>query len=347
MSIDTHFNLGAEMSRDALAALVAERDRLRDELERVQKERQREQHLAVELLMNLPAGVCYIQGPELIFELANDRYLEITGRRAILGKPIREAMPEVAAQGFEDLLRRVYTSGEAHSATDVHVHIRQGGDDGPLRELWCDFVYQPTRDANGNIQGILVLFVDVTEKAKQRALVEQLNAEHAALQDELIRTQQGMLRELATPLVPVADEVIAMPLVGVIDTERANQILETLLQGVIAQRARVALLDVTGVRTMDTQAAEALIRAARAAQLLGAKVVLTGLSPLVAQTLVSLGVDFTGIPTLRSLQVGIAHALGPRLGADESIRRQRESPRSILPSRGTGEHAALALPKSR
>ncbi|WP_231511163.1 STAS domain-containing protein [Chondromyces apiculatus] len=269
---------------------------------------QAEQRHALHLLMGIPAGVCYLRGPGMVYELANSRYLALTGSRPLLGKPLREALPEITAQGFVDILDEVYRSATVYSAADVLV-LLQEGENGPLREKWLDFVYQPMCSPAGNVEGILVLVVEVTEKMLERRKVEQLNAERTALQQELIRTQQAALRELATPLVPLADGVIAMPLVGAIDTERAAQIMETLLDGVTAQSARVALLDVTGVRTVDTQVAGALIRTARAAQLLGAEVVLTGLSPVVSRTLVSLGVDFSTITTLRSLQMGLAYAL--------------------------------------
>ncbi|WP_437934804.1 PAS domain-containing protein [Sorangium sp. So ce341] len=134
-------------------------------------------------------------------------------------------------------------------------------------------------------------------------------AERAALQEKIIVAQQAALRELSTPLIPIADRVVAMTLVGTIDTARAAQIMETLLAGISNHGAHTAILDVTGVRAVDTHVADALTRTARAAQLLGTRVVLTGVGPDVAQTLVTLGVDLSGITTLGTLQSGIAYAL--------------------------------------
>jgi rsbT co-antagonist protein RsbR len=130
-----------------------------------------------------------------------------------------------------------------------------------------------------------------------------------ALQEQMIEVQRAALRELSTPLIPLADEVVAMPLIGSIDSGRAQQIIETLLEGVAEHQAEVVILDITGVQMVDTQVASALMRAAQAVKLLGARVVLTGIRPEVAQTLVGMGADLGDIVTLSNLQSGIAYVL--------------------------------------
>jgi rsbT co-antagonist protein RsbR len=100
-----------------------------------------------------------------------------------------------------------------------------------------------------------------------------------------------------------------MPLVGTIDSQRAQQVMEALLEGISAYRATTVIIDITGVRVVDTQVAQALLQSAQAARLLGAQVFLTGIQPQIAQTLVGLGVDLSGIQTQGSLQAGIASAL--------------------------------------
>jgi anti-anti-sigma regulatory factor len=129
------------------------------------------------------------------------------------------------------------------------------------------------------------------------------------LQEEIIRSQDAALRELSTPLIPIADEVVVMPLIGSMDTRRVQQVLETLLSGVAELRARVAIIDITGVPVVDTQVANALVRAAQSVKLLGAQVILTGIRPEVAQTLVGLGADLQTIITRGTLQSGISFAL--------------------------------------
>ncbi|MDT9046821.1 STAS domain-containing protein, partial [Escherichia coli] len=86
-------------------------------------------------------------------------------------------------------------------------------------------------------------------------------------QEQLIQAQQAALRELSTPLIPLDDGVVAMPLIGAIDSVRAQQVIETLLEGVSVHHARVAILDITGVSVVDTQVANGLIRAAQAVKL--------------------------------------------------------------------------------
>jgi anti-anti-sigma factor len=138
---------------------------------------------------------------------------------------------------------------------------------------------------------------------------KQAEAERAMLHEQIIDAQQAALRELSTPLIPVSDKVVIMPLIGTIDTGRAQQVMETLLEGVAHHQATLAILDITGVSVVDTQVAQALIGAAQAVRLLGAQVMLTGIQPQIAQTLVHLGVDLSGIETRGSLQSGIAEAL--------------------------------------
>jgi len=132
------------------------------------------------------------------------------------------------------------------------------------------------------------------------------------MQQEIIAAQQSALRELSTPLIPILEGVVAMPLIGAIDSARAQQIMETLLEGIGEKRASIAILDITGVRVVDTQVANALIRTAQAAQLLGARVILTGITPEVAQTLVQLGVNLSSVLAHSTLQSGIAYALARR-----------------------------------
>ncbi|HEY1014924.1 MAG TPA: PAS domain S-box protein [Herpetosiphonaceae bacterium] len=159
------------------------------------------------------------------------------------------------------------------------------------------------RDGAGELSFFSTVARDITEQKEHEELARKL-------QEEIIQMQATALAELSTPLIPVLDQVVVMPLIGAVDSQRSQSVIETLLEGVVHNHARVAILDITGVPVVDTQVASALIRAAQAVRLLGADVVLTGIKPEVAQTLVGLGVDLSGITTQGSLQMGISYAMG-------------------------------------
>jgi rsbT co-antagonist protein RsbR len=161
------------------------------------------------------------------------------------------------------------------------------------------------RDADGQPQAFAAIIRDISEL--QRAEQERLT-----LQEQVIAAQQAALRELSTPLIPIAEGVVAMPLIGSIDSGRSQMVVEELLRGVANNRAATAIIDITGVPVVDTQVAGALVRAAQAVELLGARVLLTGIRPEVAQTLVGIGVNLGSIITRSTLQDGITFALGQR-----------------------------------
>jgi anti-anti-sigma factor len=174
-----------------------------------------------------------------------------------------------------------------------------------------------SREQFGEVANALFLFarqisrlaLRTIEQSHAIAQREQAEAEQATLQQQVIDAQSNALRELSTPLIPISDSVVIMPLIGTIDTSRAQQVMETLLEGVAQHRAELAILDITGVSVVDTQVAQALVSAAQAVRLLGAQVMLTGIQPQIAQTLVQLGVDLGNITTRGSLQAGITAAL--------------------------------------
>ncbi|MDY7042008.1 MAG: HAMP domain-containing protein [Chloroflexota bacterium] len=141
-------------------------------------------------------------------------------------------------------------------------------------------------------------------------------------QGQLLET----IRSMSTPVVPVYEGIVVMALVGFIDTERAQTMTSSLLAGIERHRARVALLDVTGVPTLDETAARSLVHMTRATRLLGAEVIVVGVTPQVANALEALGLDLTTLTTRTNLQGGIEYALqrtGRRVVAESQKRRPR------------------------
>jgi rsbT co-antagonist protein RsbR len=126
--------------------------------------------------------------------------------------------------------------------------------------------------------------------------------------ERIIREQQEAIRELSTPVLQVRERLLILPIIGVIDPHRARQLTEQLLRGIRATRAKVVVIDITGVAAMDASVANHLVQTVEAARLLGAMVIVTGLSPEIAQTLVNIGVDLGKMNTVGDLQGGIEEA---------------------------------------
>lgn len=140
--------------------------------------------------------------------------------------------------------------------------------------------------------------------------------------ERIIRQQQEAIRELSTPVLPVRERLLILPIIGIIDPQRARQLTEQLLRGIRVNRARVVVMDMTGVPELDETVANHLVQTVEASRLVGADVIVTGLSSEIAQTLVTIGVDLAKMATVGDLQGGIEEAerlLGYKVvPADES-----------------------------
>jgi anti-anti-sigma regulatory factor/HAMP domain-containing protein len=140
--------------------------------------------------------------------------------------------------------------------------------------------------------------------AEVHIAMDQLQEESRAKENLLV-----LVREMSSPVIPVMEGIIVIPIVGALDSERAQRVMDALLAGVERESARVAILDITGLAVVDTAVANALLQASQAAQLLGAQPILVGISPEVAETLVQLGVEIRHIRTAATLQEGLQMAL--------------------------------------
>lgn len=158
---------------------------------------------------------------------------------------------------------------------------------------WWDIVVTPLRNAAGQIERLLAISRDITER-------KQSNQE--------LRRQEILIRELSTPVLSVEEGLLIVPLIGTVDPDRAQQLTEQLLKAIRANRAQAVVIDVTGVPAIDTSAANNLILTAEAARLLGATVILTGISREIALTLVTLGVQFGNLRTAGDLRSGMEQA---------------------------------------
>ncbi|MDQ0345252.1 RsbT co-antagonist protein RsbRA [Lederbergia wuyishanensis] len=141
-------------------------------------------------------------------------------------------------------------------------------------------------------------------------IYDEMIETYSATWERTFSLQKIALQELSAPLIPVFEKISIMPLVGTIDTERARLIMENLLNGVVNHRADVVLIDITGVPVVDTMVAHHIIQAADAVRLVGAKCMIVGIRPEIAQTIVNLGIDLDQIITTSTLRKGIEKALG-------------------------------------
>jgi rsbT co-antagonist protein RsbR len=265
----------------------------------------RESQTLLQALLDNSPNIIVVKDPE-------GRYLRINRQceralggpaAAVLGKTDFDIFAPADASAIASRYKRVASTGEPINREET-IQMPNG-----LRTYLTSTF--PLRDAQGGTYGTCGIITDITDRKRQ----EEERARH---QEELIQAQQSALRELSTPLIPFADHVVIMPLIGTIDNVRARQALETLLEGTARHQASVAIVDITGVPTVDADVAHALIQAAKAVQLLGAKTVLTGIRPEVARTLAELTIDLSGIVTQGTLQSGVTYALaaaGRRAGS--------------------------------
>lgn len=190
--------------------------------------------------------------------------------------------------------RRALAGEFMHSITEAH---------GAAWETW----QIPITNARGEVTSVAGITLDVSRaKRAERELQAKL---------ELIQIQQRTIHALTVPIIEVWDEVLTVPMIGVVDSSRAAEVMENLLSRVVEQRARFVILDLTGVEALDTATASHLIKITQALRLLGAQGIITGIQPNVAQTLITLGVDLRGVLILANLRDGLRHCMRAPRGA--------------------------------
>jgi rsbT co-antagonist protein RsbR len=196
---------------------------------------------------------------------------------------------------------------------------------------WDEFVVRPS-DRTVENQLDALIEADKATRADVEAMVERLKLEvqerkqaEARLTEEIherkqaeqslvekldiIRRQEESIRAMSTPILQLWEGIIALPVIGLVDSARANQMTESLLEEIVKTKARITILDLTGVDVMDTSAANYLLRMVRSAQLLGARCLVSGISPRMAQTVVGLGLDLTELASFNTLEAALRFAL--------------------------------------
>jgi len=194
-----------------------------------------------------------------------------------------------------DLSERIIRRGvETHEVLGIVLLLR----DVLARSLFVHYQDDP---------GFLNRILDAYEPAANRIAVT-VGVSFVEERERVIREQQAAIRELSTPVLQVRDRLVILPIIGVLDSQRARQLTEQLLDAIQANRAKVVVIDITGVASIDMTVATHLVQTVKASRLMGASAIITGLSSGIAQTLVDLGVDLSMMNTVGDLQGGLEEA---------------------------------------
>jgi PAS domain S-box-containing protein len=229
-----------------------------------------------------------------VYNYCSEKVKDVLGYESaeIIGKTPFDLMPSEEAKSVEEVFLNIFKNKQ--NIKDIeNWNLTKDG-----RRICLLSNAVPILDEKGNLKGYRGVDRDITER-------KRMEKELQKAKDELIAQQSKMLLELSTPVIQVWDEILVLPLIGPIDTIRAQQIIEQLLTSISSARAVVAIIDITGVHTVDTNVANYLLKTIHASRMLGCECVLTGVSPDNAQTLTKLGVDLASIMTKGSLETGL------------------------------------------
>ncbi len=169
------------------------------------------------------------------------------------------------------------------------------------KEKWLSATKVPFYDNKGNVMGTLGITRDVTR-------LKTLELEKG----EKIKAQKEELEVLSTPVIDIWEGVLTVPVLGVLDSERASRISEALLTEIVEKRATAAIIDISGISAVDSAVADLLIRTAKAVKLVGAEAVLTGVGVEIAQTIADLGIDMEDLKTMATLKDGLKYVINQR-----------------------------------
>ena len=224
---------------------------------------------------------------------------EVAGQHHRVFLTPQERVSAEYASFWQELASGKVKSGQFH-------RLAKGG-----KSIWLEANYNPVFDLEGRVERVVKFAIDITDK------VESARATEIALKQvrdaELIREELNLaLEEMSTPVMPIWDGILLLPLIGVVDSARTDKVVNKTLERINETRSKVFLLDISGVPAMDTAVANQLLKISKATQLMGCETVISGLSPAIARTMVELGVEVGEVRTTATLQQAFAIALGKR-----------------------------------
>jgi rsbT co-antagonist protein RsbR len=290
---------------DKLKARVTELEREAEALRRSEAEARRERALLRQVIHALPVSIFW-KDRSSVYLGVNPVFLEHTGFSSvedIIGKTDRDCVWTHEQQ--DKYIADDRTVMESPSGVlRIREEVRRADGD----TIWIETVKIALRDEQGRVFGLAGMAHDITaRKLDEDALTIE--------RESLITAQAALLSELSTPLLPIHENVLVMPLIGRIEEARSRVVMERLLEGVVQHQAETVILDLTGVPVVDVAVANGVLAMARAAELLGARVVLTGIRPELARTIVDVAIDLGDVQTFGTLRDGVAYATqGTRRG---------------------------------
>jgi rsbT co-antagonist protein RsbR len=260
-----------------------------------------------QMLLDMNPALVSLKDRDHRYLIVNQAFAEIAGREveAIVGQTDHDLFPPDEAERRFQSDEAVMVSGQQQLHCEEQIVWADG------RPGWVSAYKIPYQGANDETFGLISVSIDISD----RKLAEESLRQREAEMRQIVEQQQQLIatiHELSTPVLPIADQTLVMPLIGYIDSSRSLQITEVILAGVQREQASIVIIDITGVPVVDTAVANHIIQTARAVKLLGAQCLLVGISPEVAQTLVQLGIDLSELITRSDLRAGIAYALAQR-----------------------------------
>ena len=190
------------------------------------------------------------------------------------------------------------------------------------REIPIEFASRPLKNIKGEVIGCVEHFIDISDRLEKERLIVKQQEELLRKRDEDIRHLQEEILELSTPVIEVWDGVLALPLVGTLDSHRAQSAMERLLTTIESTRSPFVIVDITGVPNVDTAVANYLLQTVDAVRLMGSEAILTGISSRIALTMAHLGVDLGSINVRSRMADGLHYAMQKLM---KLRRRQQES----------------------
>ncbi|MBF0413077.1 MAG: PAS domain-containing protein [Desulfamplus sp.] len=259
-----------------------EKDRINNQINN-----QIDDNLALQILRQIPTPVMAVDR-DLKIIFMNQAGCSFIGKNfeEIKGSYCYSIFNSAHCQTPECRMKKVIEGEDASKAVRNEIRIND-------RTVYIEYTAAPLKDDNDNIIGGLEYILDITDRVRQ---------------EQKLKEQSRIIMEISTPAIKLWDRIVVLPVVGVIDSMRAQQMMDTMLKQITKNSSKVIILDIQGVAAVDTAVANHLIKIAKATKLMGCRCIISGISPAVAQAIVQLGIDLGEINTNSTLEDALSDA---------------------------------------